>query len=82
LRTSASASTCSPPGTDCLLNQLQDDIRDLRPLGLTRDTWPPVAPGDDSIRFHIAHSPQREVEVLHDQLLAAFNADATLRPGT
>ncbi|HPI59417.1 exodeoxyribonuclease V subunit gamma [Zoogloea sp.] len=70
----------APHGTDCLLNQLQDDIRDLRPLGLTRDTWPPVAPGDDSIRFHIAHSPQREVEVLHDQLLAAFNADATLRP--
>lgn len=30
--------------------------------------------------FHIAHSAQREVEILHDQLLAAFSADPTLRP--
>ncbi len=35
---------------------------------------------DRSLSFHEAHSPQREVEVLHDQLLAAFNADPTLRP--
>ena len=55
-------------GRETLLNQLQDDIRDLRPLSQTRAEWPPVAPGDDSIRFHIAHSAQREVEVLHDQL--------------
>ena len=34
---------------------------------------------DGSIRFHVAHSPQREVEVLHDQLLAAFADDPTLR---
>ena len=69
-----------PHGRETLLNQLQDDIRDLRPLSQTRAEWPPVAPGDDSIRLHIAHSAQREVEVLHDQLLAAFNADPTLRP--
>lgn len=63
-----------------LLGQLQDDIRDLRPLAETRATWPPVSPDDASIRFHVAHSAQREVEVLHDQLLAAFNADPSLRP--
>lgn len=64
-----------------LLQQLQDDIRDLRPLRETQEEWPPVDPAaDESIRFHIAHSAQREVEVLHDQLLAAFNADPTLRP--
>ncbi len=68
------------PGTDCLLNQLQDDIRDLRPLAESKAHWPAVAPDDLSIRFHIAHSPQREVEILHDHLLAAFNADPTLRP--
>jgi exodeoxyribonuclease V gamma subunit len=68
-------------GDDCLLHQLQDDIRDLRPLGETRARWPAVdAAADDSIRFHVAHGPQREVEILHDQLLAAFNTDATLRP--
>lgn len=66
---------------ETMLEQLQDDIRDLRPLNETRETWPPVDPEfDDSIRFHIAHGAQREVEILHDQLLAAFNADETLRP--
>ena len=70
----------SPHGGDTLLNQLQDDIRDLRPLSQTREEWPAVDSDDDSIRFHIAHSAQREVEVLHDQLLAAFNADTSLRP--
>ncbi|CAE6774066.1 exodeoxyribonuclease V subunit gamma [Paraburkholderia nemoris] len=64
-----------------LLQQLQDDICDLRPLHETQEEWPPVDPAaDESIRFHIAHSAQREVEILHDQLLAAFNADPTLRP--
>jgi exodeoxyribonuclease V gamma subunit len=64
-----------------VLAQLQDDIRDLRPLTDTCTHWPEVpSTGDDSIRFHIAHSPQREVEILHDVLLAAFNADATLTP--
>ena len=64
-----------------LLRQLQDDIRDLRPLAETRATWPPVRPqADASIRFHIAHGPLREVEVLHDQLLAAFAADPGLQP--
>ncbi len=64
-----------------MLQQLQDDIRDLRPLRETQNEWPPVDPAmDESIRFHIAHGPQREVEILHDQLLAAFNADPSLRP--
>lgn len=69
------------PENDTLLGQLQDDIRDLRALPETRGCWPAVDPArDQSIRFHIAHSAQREVEVLHDRLLAAFNADGGLRP--
>lgn len=68
-------------GQATLLQQLQDDIRDLRPLHESRSLWPKVDPGiDASIRFHIAHGPQREVEILHDQLLAAFDADASLQP--
>ncbi|QKO14004.1 RecBCD enzyme subunit RecC [Dickeya solani] len=68
-------------GDDCLLHQLQDDILDLRPLAESRARWPVIVPHQDrSIRFHVAHSAQREVEVLHDQLLAAFAADPTLRP--
>lgn len=34
----------------------------------------------NSIRIHNCHSPLREVEVLHDQLLALFKQDATLKP--
>ncbi|WMN18519.1 exodeoxyribonuclease V subunit gamma [Pseudomonas piscis] len=64
-----------------MLQQLQDDILELRPLGETRELWPGVDPQQDqSIRFHIAHSAQREVEILHDQLLARFSADPDLRP--
>ncbi len=68
------------PG-NTLLEQLQDDIRDLRPLAETRARWPAVDPAqDDSLRFHVAHSAQREVEILHDQLLSAFAADPGLQP--
>lgn len=64
-----------------LLNQLQDDILELRPLSETREVWPAVdIKADRSIRFHVAHSAQREVEVLHDQLLARFSKDPDLRP--
>jgi exodeoxyribonuclease V gamma subunit len=64
-----------------MLNQLQDDILELRPLNETRERWPAVdLHEDESIRFHIAHSAQREVEILHDQLLARFSADPQLRP--
>jgi len=66
---------------DSLLRQLQDDILELRTLPETQAQWPAVdRASDSSIAFHIAHGPQREVEVLHDQLLVAFSADATLQP--
>src|SRR5471032_898754 len=64
-----------------ILNQLQDDILELRPLDETRALWPAVdLRTDDSIRFHVAHSAQREVEILHDQLLARFSANPDLQP--
>lgn len=64
-----------------LLQQLQNDIYNLTPLQEIRDEQRELEPNSDlSIAFHDAHSPQREVEILHDQLLAAFNADASLRP--
>ncbi|MDN6180397.1 MAG: exodeoxyribonuclease V subunit gamma [Halomonas subglaciescola] len=64
-----------------LLHQLQDDIRELRPLAESQKDWPAVdAERDESVVFHVAHGTQREVEILHDQLLAAFSADKTLRP--
>ncbi|MDR8300451.1 hypothetical protein FPK64_22775, partial [Acinetobacter baumannii] len=33
-----------------------------------------------SLSIHVCHSPQREVEVLHDRLLAMLEADPTLTP--
>jgi exodeoxyribonuclease V gamma subunit len=59
------------------LAQLQSAILNLEPLPPT-----PLAlrTGDDSITLLTAHSPQREVEVLHDRLLAWFEADASLQP--
>ena len=38
------------------------------------------APSDDSLRIHVCHSPLREAEVLHDQLLALFDAHPDLEP--
>ncbi len=70
----------APDGTR-VLQQIQQDILELRSLPEIRAEQRTVDPATDrSLRFHVAHSPQREVEILHDQLLAAFNGDATLRP--
>ena len=41
-------------------------------------TRPPAA--DDSIQIHVCHSPVREAEVLHDRLLALFDAHRDLEP--
>ncbi|MFO7708959.1 MAG: exodeoxyribonuclease V subunit gamma [Desulfobacterales bacterium] len=63
------------PGAGTLLARVQSDILNLR--------QPEPAPGvgaDGSIRIHACHSPMREVEVLHDQLLAMFDAEPELQP--
>ena len=58
------------------LSRLQADMLELDPL----PPEPEDLPDDGSIQLLMAHSVQREVEVLHDQLLAWFDADDTLRP--
>ena len=63
---------------ETLLQQVQAAVRDMRPL--SEHPQVPPGPGDRSIEFHIAHSTQREVEALHDQLLSMFAQDPTLRP--
>ncbi|WNC94617.1 exodeoxyribonuclease V subunit gamma [Paraburkholderia sp. FT54] len=57
-----------------LLDQVQAAIRDMEPLpeGEPLD----VNHDDRSIVFHIAHSAEREIEILHDQLLALFQRHA------
>lgn len=58
------------------LARLQSAILNLEPLPVL----PEAVASDDSIVFVQAHSAQREVEVLHDQLLALLDADASLKP--
>ena len=67
-------------GATSLLAQLQDDIRALRPLAEIQAEGRVVPRSDHSVCFHIAHSALREVEILHDQLLAVFDADPSLEP--
>jgi exodeoxyribonuclease V gamma subunit len=63
--------------TPTMLEQLQSALLNLEPLPHT----PHELPADDSsVRFVQAHSAQREVEVLHDRLLAWLDADPTLKP--
>lgn len=58
------------------LNQLQSAILNLQAL----PEVPVALPPDESITLITTHCAQREVEVLHDRLLAWFDADPALHP--
>jgi exodeoxyribonuclease V gamma subunit len=62
-----------------MLAQLQRRIRDLEPSsdGAPVEPW---TQGDQSVVFKIAHSPVRELEVLHDQLLQWFHTPPGEQP--
>lgn len=64
------------PARPRLLHQVQQAILDLEPLPVAGEPARPWKTGDDSLCFHIAHNRQREVEVLHDRLLALFEQAA------
>jgi exodeoxyribonuclease V gamma subunit len=83
--TSTECFVTSPPQT--LLQVVQDDILRLRSRddaignnALPAQPQYPLAATDESIQVHICHSPLREVEVLHDQVMAMLADDASLRP--
>lgn len=59
-----------------LLGRVRDDILDHR--AAQEDER--VALSDDSIQFHACHTVLREVQTLHDRLLAMFTADPALKP--
>ncbi len=50
----------------------------LRPQLILETTAPGA--GDTSVQVHNCHSPMREIEVLHDHLLAMFEEDPQLLP--
>ncbi len=70
------------PEPDTLLRQLQRDIHDLVDRHEANPTHPALsAPAENrSLQIHSCHSPLREIEVLHDQLLALFDENPGLRP--
>ncbi|MCG8428126.1 MAG: exodeoxyribonuclease V subunit gamma [Chromatiales bacterium] len=71
-----SAEDFRAPDRTTLLQAVQQDILDLvEPAGdfVLRDQ-------DDSLQIHSCHSPMREVEVLHDQLLGLFDRHPDLNP--
>lgn len=67
------------PASPGILGLVQADMLTLEERGRSAPKLPLPA-DDDSLQVHLCHSPLREVEVLHDQLLARFDADPTLRP--
>ena len=64
----------APSGT--VLGRLQTSLLDLS--APAADGFVP-APGDHSLQVHVCHSLTRQLEVLHNQLLALFDADESLR---
>lgn len=67
------------PGDTCLLAAIQSDILNLRERG-TGAAVLEIATDDRSVQVHSCHSAMREVEVLHDQLLALFEQHHRLQP--
>ncbi len=58
-----------------MLSEIQSDILQLKDRKGTV-----VTDFDTSIQIHSCHSPMREIEVLHDNLLAMFEEDPDLMP--
>ncbi len=84
-----SEETFTEPGEDTLLHCVQSDILHLRerpphpvplPLGGGEGARRAGEGHDDSIQVHCCHSPLRELEVLHDQMLDWFQRDPLLAP--
>ena len=66
------------PAGDSVLACLHADLLHMR--SRAPDERMALAADDESIQFHVCHSATREIEVLHDRLLALLAADPTLQP--
>jgi exodeoxyribonuclease V gamma subunit len=71
-------------GNDSLLSRIQQDILQLRENSGSAERSSHfsqlIDENDTSITFHSCHSPMREVEILHDQLLSVFDTAHTDSP--
>lgn len=70
-----------PPENEDMLGLLQQDIYTLTDITDEQEQLRrTIAEDDDSIMIHACHSAMREIEVLHDQLLALFERHPDLSP--
>lgn len=69
-----------PPPPTSALAVLQANLLTDTPLGSDGAPRAALDPADRSLQVHDAHSPLRELEVLRDQLLDAFETLPDLRP--
>ena len=67
------------PGAASLLAAIQSDVLNLRERGVATAAAQ-ITAVDSSVQVHSCHSAMREVEVLHDQLLALFERHHGLQP--
>ncbi len=69
-----------------LLRAIQKDVLELAERGAGQFSLDsshhksPISPADGSLQIHACHGPMRELEVLHDRLLALFEQDTSLTP--
>lgn len=70
------------PETNRLLHTIQRDILELNPRGdvLLAQGKHAIDAHDDSLRVVTCHSPMREIEILHDQLLDYFERYPHITP--
>ena len=68
------------PAATTRLHAVQRDLLALRLAQDAADEPQGVAGADDSVQIHVCHSAIREAEVLHDRLLALFDAHADIEP--
>ena len=66
-------------GSD-MLSCIKSDILNLRNTEWKKKKYTVNQKNDYSIQIHSCHSPMREIEVLHDNLLAMFENDPDLLP--
>lgn len=68
------------PGEGRLLSCIQSDILNLWERNVRVEGKKRIGDSDRSVQVHSCHSPMREIEILHDNLLDLFENDPTLMP--
>ena len=68
------------PPADTVLACIQSDILHLRNRNAKNDPVDFIVEEDTSVEIHSCHGPMREMEILYDNLLDAFQVDPELYP--